>query len=276
MFRMLLLRFQDVIDQLDNVDDLDVLEKAKTNRALAHALEMSRPRNWHGSGLSPEQILPLARESAIPVMWLPSAPILQTLVEVQPEDRVEVLFAYEAGILDDCHVLLKECDDPWIADERALVVRAVATYKAGFHEAAMARAVAVGEPRAHWASESRVRVFGSEQERNDWEKQRRANKYPAARLELAAVNPGTKLTRIQVLRHALIGPIERFFTPFHREAGDQIPSTVSRHATVHQPTVEHLSKQNALLALMLDVSILREQQVWAEQVRMDDEFYVES
>jgi len=42
------LRFQDVIDQFDHVDDPDAIEKAKTNRALSYALEMSRPENWRG------------------------------------------------------------------------------------------------------------------------------------------------------------------------------------------------------------------------------------
>lgn len=41
---MPILRFKDVIDQFDHVDDPDVLEKAKTNAALRHAPRASLMR----------------------------------------------------------------------------------------------------------------------------------------------------------------------------------------------------------------------------------------
>jgi len=102
---------------------------------------------------------------------------------------------------------------------------------------------------------------------------RRNEKYGLAKLELAAIGSGRKLKRLEGLRHALIGPIPKFFTPFHARPGEAIPNTVSRHATVHKPTVAHLSRENALLALMLCISILREQQDWAEEVRHEEAFY---
>jgi hypothetical protein len=269
------LRFSDVIDQFDHVDDPDVLEKAKTNRALSHALEMSRPENWRGSGLSPEQILPLAVESGIPVAWIPPAEVLRDLVAAAPTGRVRVLVARESEVLAQCRSRLEECDDPWVEAERFLVSRALAAYEAGFFEAAMALAVAVGEPLALWASVPRVKAFESEQERAHWEVTKRKNRYGLAKLELGAVKPGEKLKRLEILRYALIGPIPKFFTPFHAVPGEPIPDTVSRHATVHRPTVTHLTKENAVLALMLCVSILRQMQDWAEEVRREEEFYVE-
>lgn len=272
-----LLSFRDVIDQLEHVDDPDAPERAKTNPALAHALSMSRPRNWHGTGLTPEQVLPVAKESAIPVVWVPPGHVLQALVLAPPTDRLAVLFQYEDELVDECRAVLIECNDDWVGQERHLIARALAAYDAGFHEAAMALAVAVGEPLALWASEPRVQAFESQAAKLDWERRKKkAGKYGLAQLELGAVNPGGKLNRIEVLRHALIGPIGKFFTTFHAKPGEQIPPTVSRHATVHKPTVEHLSRQNALLALMLDVSILRQQQEWAEEVRMDEAFYGEA
>jgi hypothetical protein len=55
--------FQDVFDALEHVDDPDVLEKAKGNIALWHALEMSRLKNWRGTGIKPEGILAVANET---------------------------------------------------------------------------------------------------------------------------------------------------------------------------------------------------------------------
>lgn len=62
-------------------------------------------------------------------------------------------------------------------------------------------------------------------------------------------------------------PIPKFFATFYPEQGDQAPETVSRHATVHQPTVAHLTRDNSLLAIMLCTPLLREQQDWIEEVR---------
>jgi len=119
------IRFKDVIEQFDHVDDPDVLHKAKTNRALTHALDMSRPRNWHGTGLTPDQILPIARDSAIPVAWVPPGHVLQALATAAPTDRVQVLLVHEAEVLEECRVLLNECDDTWVAKQRTLISRAV-------------------------------------------------------------------------------------------------------------------------------------------------------
>jgi hypothetical protein len=266
------IRLEDIINEFDHVDDPDVLDKAKTNRALAHALEMSRPENWRGSGLTPEQILPLALDDAIPVAWVPPTDILQKLVRSPRDQRLGVLMSHQDSIFDQCRSLVTECVDPWIEDEQVLVDHVLDAYADRHYEAAMALAVAVGEPLALWASQPRVLAFDSEAEVAAWEKTKadRRNKYKLAELELAAVAPQTKLRRLDVLRSALIGPIPKFLTPFHGKPDEPIPETVSRHATVHKPTVKHFSVENSLLALMLVTSILRAQQEWCEEVRMSD------
>ena len=260
--------FKDVIEQFDHVDDPDVLEKATSNLALRMALDMSRPENWRGTGLTPEQLLPIAQEDAIPVAWVPPPEVLKALVNASPKDRLAVLRSHETEVLQHCRRLLTQCRDPWIGDETVLLGRSLAAFEAGYHEAAMALAVALGEPLAIWASEPRVQSFDSEAERATWEATRDKKRYSLARLELSAEAPGQKLKRLEVLRHALIAPIPKFFTPYY--PGQPVPETVSRHATVHQPSVAHLSRDNALLAIMLSTSILREQQSWCEEVRADE------
>ncbi len=272
---MPLFRFQDIIDQLEHVDDPDALEEAKSNGALAHALQLSRPENWRGSGLTPEQILPLALEDGIPVAWVPPTDVLQALVAAPKDRRLELLLTHRDTILDKCRTLVRQCSDAWIKDQRTLVDRALDAFAEEHHEAAMALAVVVGEPLAVWASEPRVRVFDSKTDMDAWENKKRRGKYCLAKAELAAVAPTAKLRRFEVLRHALIGPIPKFFTPFHGEPGELIPDTVSRHATVHKPIVAHFSVENALLALMLVTSILREEQEWCVEVRMDNALYEE-
>ena len=258
--------FREILDQFDHVDDADVLESAKTNGALSAALQWIRPENWHGCGLRPEEILPVAVDSGIPVVWVPPKSVLKALVAAAPGDRMSVLMASEEEVVAQCRLLLDECSDPCVSESRTLIGRSLDAYQAGFHEAAMALAVVVGEPLAQWASVPRVQRFESDQAEQEWEANRKRDKYILAELELAAAGPGAlKPTRVR--RNALIAPIPKFYTPFYGEQDEKIPDTVSRHATVHQPTVEHLSQENALLAMMLCVSLLRQQQDWAEEIR---------
>ena len=260
------IRLHEILEQFDHVDDVDVLEKAKTNRALSAALRLIRPENWRGCGLRPEQILSMAVESGIPVVWVPPTSVLKALVAAAPEDRISVLMASEAEVVAQCRLLLEECSDPSVSEMHTLIDRALDTYQAGFHEAAMALAVVVGEPLALWASEPRVQMFESSQAEQEREANREKRKYRLAKIELDAAGSDA-LKPVRVHRNALIAPIPKFFTPFHGGQDEKIPDTVSRHATVHQPTVEHLSQENALLATMLCVSLLRQQQDWVEEIR---------
>jgi hypothetical protein len=75
---------------------------------------------------------------------------------------------------------------------------------------------------------------------------------------------------LRVRRDALIAPILGFFTPYYPETGDPLPESISRHAAVHQPAPEHYTRTNALIGLMLCVSILREQEDWCLEVRLDE------
>jgi hypothetical protein len=260
-------RFADVIAELPHVDDPDVLERAGTNRALRIALEMARPRNWWGIGLDPNVLFTIAREDGIPVAWIPRGSILKELAAVpDPTARRQILLDRQAEIVEDCLDALDECRDPWLDDHVILARRAVQAYREGHHEAGMALAVNIGEPLAVWASTPRVRGFDSEADRNAWEKYRKKiRKYAWAEYELAAV--GVDVSRYLFKQQVLMAPIPRFFTPWYPEGSDPAPEHLSRHVVAHQPTVKHFSLENALVALMLTVSILREQQAWAEDVR---------
>ena len=226
------IRLHEILEQFDHVDDADVVEKAKTNRALSAALRLIRPENWRGCGLRPEEILPVAVDSGIPVVWVPPTSVLKALAAAAPADRMGVLMASEAEVVAQCRLLLGECSDPWVSEKRALIGRSLDTYLAGFHEAAMALAVAVGDPLALWASVPRVQSFETDQAAMEWEAKREKRKYLLAKDELIAAGPNTPRS-VKVQRYALIAPIPRFFTPYHGKQDEKTPDTLSRHATVH-------------------------------------------
>lgn len=262
--------FADIIAELDNVDAPDVLERAKTSTALNFALEMSRPRNWWGTGVDPNTLFRIAKDDGIPLAWVPRSKIIVDLSN-QPnlEARRKVLQDHREDILDDCETALAECDDPWLGDHRPLASAAIEAYKDGHHEASMALAVSIGEPLAIWASTPRVRGFDSKADMVAWEKNRKKmSKYRWAETELATV--GVDLSRYHFKHQVLIAPIPRFFTPWRPEDGTPAPRSLSRHVVAHQPSVSHFSDENALLGLMLVTSLLREQQSWSEEVRATD------
>ncbi|MCY3894542.1 MAG: hypothetical protein OXF65_14750 [Acidimicrobiaceae bacterium] len=256
----------DIREHFEFVDDPDAVERAQRNPALRAALRWLRPPNWHGSGLTPEQVLPIASESGIPVAWVPPRSVLIGLAAAEPKMRVAALMAFERAVLDDCKSVLEECDDPELHDSRTLAGRAVCAFESGHHEAAMALAVAVAEQPAIWASERRVEAFLDDDEQEAYEKAIR-KKYSLATSELEVFETRRSRSPYDVPRRALLSPIPKFFKKFYPEQGDAVPETASRHATVHQPTIEHLSRENSLLAIMLCSSLLREQQAWILEVR---------
>ncbi len=259
---------KDVLAELDHVYDPDVLIRASTNPALRLALEMSRPNNWHGIGLTPDHLLPLAVDDGIPVVWVPSTDVLRALVATPSGQRHAVLMTHEAQVIADCRARLGECEDPWLADAAYLLSKAIDAFDNGHHEAAMALAVSIGEPLALWASVPRVQFFDSKADRDEWKENRGRKKYLLASIELAAASTGAQQHRSEVLRHAFVAPVKTFFTEFR--AGDPEPDLLSRHVVAHAPTKAHFNRTNVVISLMLATSILREQEEWCEEVRATD------
>ena len=258
-----------VIEQFGHVDDPDAYERAQTIPALAAAMDWLRPCNWHASGLTPDDILPVAVDSGIPVVWVPPTEVLIEVTAADPSDRIGVLVSRQGEVLAHCEALLAECRDLELQESRTLAERAVAALRAGHHEAAMALAVAVAESLAFWVAEIRAILFDSRDERDVHDAQLRKrdnlrNRYRRAEALLDQMDSDERERRFDVTRRALLAPIPKFFTKFHPDDGDPVPETVSRHATVYRPTVEHLSPANALLSVMLCTSYLREQQQWIE------------
>lgn len=258
--------FGDVIAEFAHVDDPDVLERMKTTPALETALLLKRPNNWWGTGLNPKVLFTIAKDEGIPVAYVPSAEILIDLAAAPDRNaRMAILLVRKQEIINQCKDIINDCDDPWIVNERALVGKAVAAYEDGHLEAATALAVSVGESLATWASTPRSKFFNSEEEKEAWEKSRKVNsKYKWAELELSRAENDISPHKI------LMAPIPQFFKSWKPNKGQKPPKFLSRHVVAHQPTLEHFSPENALLALMLVTSILHDIQEWSEEVRSMD------
>ncbi|WP_446212205.1 hypothetical protein [Micromonospora sp. IBSANI012] len=261
-------RIGDILKCRDQVDDLDVIERAASSPALQAALEWSRPPNLWGAGVDPHLLFRLARDAGIPLAWVPRREIVRMLVAVPTRSALSEVLAEQCPlVVEDCAEAVSECVDERMQDQVPLAEAAIAAYRTGHVEAAMALAVSLGEPLAAWASTPRVRVYDSRDERDAWERRRGRNKYLWAKLELEAnpLDPSFGFTAQLVM-----APIPRFFTPWFPRSGDSPPDALSRHVVAHQPTVKHFTPENSLLAIMLMASLLRQQQAWCEELGPSD------
>lgn len=256
----------EIFAQLKHVDDPDVHERAETNPALAAAYKMVRPKNWLGSGLTPEQALSIAVDSGIPVCSVPPPEVLAELAAADPDDRMSVLRANEAAVLELCATLIESFSAPEFEDAQTLTRCALDTYNDGHHPAAMALAVSVAEPLVLRATTQELHIFDSPEDQAAYLEQVDSHYKNAAHLLKYIATHEDRQSWIMYCC-ALLSPVPKFFTRYKREKGDPIPETASRHATAHNPTVKHLSEENALISLMLCTSLLRDQQMLHEYLR---------
>ncbi len=271
MDAMRFMTFGDVLKQMPHVDDLDAAERAKTDGALEAALSHARPPNWWGTGAN-QPLLLAAREDGLALAWIPRAEIVQAVdAAADHVGRVAILMARQAEIIEDCKAALEECDEDELEDTVYLAQCAIDALVCGHYEASMALAVSMGEPLAMWASTPRVRGYGSRADKEQWEKYLRdlRSRYSYAQAEICRLGPGP-VEYWDFSYQVLVAPIPSFFTAWKPEWATPPPAALSRHVVAHLAPREHFTPENALLAVMLVVSILREQQEWTREVRIDD------
>ncbi|MGE2818151.1 hypothetical protein ACQI5H_23865 [Mycobacterium heidelbergense] len=255
--------FAEVIAAFPRVDEPGVLIAAQSDEALRLALDMSRPRNWQGTGAA-HALLKAAKDEGIPLSWVPSADvIIQLASAATASERTSVLVNERRAILDACVEVVDECNHPGLSGDRVMVSRAAEAVIAGHYEAGMALATSVGEQLAHWAVEPRAQAFSSKEEYEKWTKEwKRVSRY--RRIDLVDVDANV-VEPWEFPRQVLLAPIHKFFVDYRQ--GDAVtPEIMSRHVVAHRPTPEHLSQLNALKSIMLVTGILRSQQDFLEDL----------
>jgi hypothetical protein len=204
------------------------------------------PPNWPGE-MDFESAIDIANEG-IPVVWVPSAAIMSELVAADDYDaRLAVLHTHVEELRQDIRQTLDEVTHVELAGQVPLARRAVDAWDAGYHEAAQVLAVTVVE-----AAISRHFADG----------RRYLDVREAAKLDLDTADG----VIISELRFAVaVAPIWSFYTPWHPNKGEPAPEALSRHVTIHQANISHYTPNNALIAMLLQASVLRALQELLEQ-----------
>jgi hypothetical protein len=178
-------------------------------------------------------------EEGIPLAWVPRKAIVATLVGAGDRaTRMRIIMAHTAEIIEDCELCLAECKDTDLTDVVQLAERVITAVKDGHNETAQALAVVLAE-----ALITQYVVAGPT-----------AGSYKKA-AQIARFSDDVDLSQ---LRWAFtIAPIPRFYTEWFPERGTPSPTELSRHASVHHPSLNQYTTENGLLSLLLLVSLLR-------------------
>jgi hypothetical protein len=208
---------------------------ADTYRRYQEAL----PPNWP-TDTDIIEMIELANDG-IPVAWVPPAEVLTALLAAEDRPgRFRVLDEHRGTITAAVRLVLDEVTHPEIKRYVPLARRAVDAWDDGHLEAAQALSVAVAE--------TVITEFHAE-----------GRKYAVVRKAalIDLEDPDGEVT-LGALRYVVaIAPIASFYTPWWPSSGLPKPDLLSRHVTVHHADASHYTSDNAMIAVLLQVSVLR-------------------
>lgn len=205
----------------------------------AGQLQEQYPSNWSG-WYSYTALLPLIQDG-FPVLWVPDASTLHAMAEQQDrKSRQQILLDLRAEVLDHAGVILAQVTAPDLADDRLLVEQALACIVDSPYPAQLA-ALVVATNRAQ-AEVGAVRLADLARAGHT------ARKVPF-------------LDRVQDLRASLmLTALAPALEHFHPNKAEPVPDRPNRHAAVHLASAVQFTPGNALEAVVLAVSVLRQAQ----------------
>lgn len=184
------------------------------------------------------QILDFARDEAIAVYLVPRGETLTHLVQAgDSEARRQVLIDHLDSIVDDCEAVLDKSGNAVIEEQVALARDGVNAIRNGNVFAAQALFTVVLDTMLPRVCEDKKLLSDIK------------------RREKEAIAAETKL--MLNMRNILLWlPISNAHQQYWPAQGDEVPSTFSRHASVHAATLRQYSKPNCVQALMLVASLV--------------------
>jgi hypothetical protein len=210
----------------------------ETFEAVATMLHAALPPNW--DDIPDWRVVEkVVSEDGLPLAWVPRGRIVNRILASQTQrGRLGVLRAHRQDIVEDCRACLAACHDKAVIGEAQLARKALEALAAEHDSAAQALAVVV--------TESTIRRFIDK-------------RYEDARKKAQF----DRDVSIQLFRTTVaVAPVLRFYTTWYPDQKQPIPKGLSRHVSVHQPTMRHYTRTNALIAVMLMSSLLREVCEW--------------
>jgi len=215
------------------------------------AWQQAMPPNWRELEPSDiDQVLAVMDETGWCLVWCPRTRIIRDLMDAEnAKARAQVLLASKGAVLEDMDYCLAGMNHPESSEYRRAATLAIRAFDAGHVEAAQALAAAdisaiinggfgltfkKAEPRFHGdPKKASIRAF-----------------------------------REQAVFNTVSQSLQRFFA----DGGDPMPSSFSRHATIHAVSEVQYTEVNSLASLLLVVAFIKEADLlmeWADRAKPD-------
>lgn len=199
---------------------------------LEQQMQAVCPANWPRPTPDMTRIREIIETDGIPIVHIPRAEIVQKIVDADDYDsRLQVINTHSSGIADDCEVALQPDFHVSLSAQVPLARRAIDTYKAGYFEAAQALSVSVCDTYLNY-------LF-------------RKQSY-AQMVEQVAIDKSDDASVGYAFNvHYALTPAVSFLVKWFPGDTGEPPTKLSRHRSIHNASVDHMTKLNATIAIML-------------------------
>jgi len=224
------------------------------HQQLNRSLLLAGPPNWHDLDESVDagDLLDLS-EDGIPTAWVPRASVLMALVGADEADRSAVFDTHREEVLDDCTAVLSEITSAELADQVILLAEALAVAEMGHLAAAQSLAASIFDTTL----------------RHTFEPKRMRGYYETVKNEIRDRHDNASMSE---LRWGIVHvPVLVVLNMFDPAKGDPVPSVFNRHASAHAAGSIQYTPTNAVVALALATSLLREAHQTLVNNNADDE-----
>ncbi|MEU9313471.1 hypothetical protein [Streptomyces sp. NPDC048256] len=215
-------------------------------QSVLERLDSMMPANWQGSHLAYSKMIVLMQEG-FPLAWVPPADVIRQLLDAKDvASRARVVDDCRPTILASCQANLAAVTDPRFGAQRALLEQCVQMVERGMSSGAQALAANV------WDTLIRALAFANPAWLTDkgwWPG------YTKIKQSVPTVDDDDA-TISQLRRAAVFLPFAKTLEEFRRQ--HPVPDRFNRHATAHAAGAVQYTAANAMIALMLAVSVLRE------------------
>ncbi len=205
--------------------------------AMRASWEAAIPANWRDLSFDEiEAVLDLMDESGWALVWTPRGEIVRMLIEADGEEREQRLLAVEGDVLDD---LLAATEGLSSAELKELVDgnrESIACFRDQRFLASQALSTIVFTTLFHRHIDA---------------------KFADARSKIEPLDP-RDATIANVRVYCVLRSVLVAIDTYYGREDEAIPTRFNRHASAHRLSAEQYTRLNALAAIMLSTSLLRE------------------
>jgi hypothetical protein len=208
---------------------------------IARSLDEILPENWPRPIPNTGRIEDVLEKDGLPIVHIPRAEIVRAIVDAENyEARIAIIEARADDIAEDCYSVLDE-DDVGREKQIPLVKRAIESFQAGHFEAAQALAVSVCDTYLkdifppELTAKQKLRKIGYNE--------------MAEKLSMKE-NRDESATWVLNVGYALASAVP-FLVHWEPGKGEEPPTHLSRHVSIHFASTDHMTRLNATIAIML-------------------------